>query len=161
MKTTHITGIDPGLVHTGLVSLAVYPVNKEIHVDHVAVAGIKPDQVRLFCEERMALPNHRFIEGYRPRSHMGTDKRMVEGVAEIKKATRGVVLNNTGIKKVVKRPLLELLGLWQFATPTHHDDLRSAARILVLGALKDEALNRLLTTVVKDHLRGETWDVRG
>jgi hypothetical protein len=64
-----------------------------------------------------------------------------------------------GVKKVVKSPLMELLGVWDFRLKTHHQDLRSAARIALLGMLKDDHLNKLLTDVVADHLRGENWNV--
>jgi hypothetical protein len=73
---------------------------------------------------------------------------------------KATVVLNTGVKKIVKRPLMELLGVWSFATGTHHQDLRSAARIALYGMLKHEPLNRLLSDVVRDHLRGEDWDVR-
>ena len=46
------------------------------------------------------------------------------------------------------------------APPTHHQDLRSAARIALLGMLRDEQMNRLLADVVRDHLAGETWTIQ-
>jgi hypothetical protein len=55
--------------------------------------------------------------------------------------------------------LLEVLGLWSFSTPTNHDDLRSAARILVLGMLKDEEMNQLLTYILIDHIEGKPWAI--
>ena len=84
---------------------------------------------------------------------------MVSAVTEFRKELGGTVLQNMGVKKVVKSPLMELLGVWNFNTPTHHQDLRSAARIGLLGMLKDDILNKLLTDIVADHLSGEAWDV--
>jgi hypothetical protein len=84
---------------------------------------------------------------------------MLAAVADMRRETRGTVLNNTGVKKVVRQPLMELLGVWKFSTTTHHQDLRSAARIALLGMLKHQELNRLLTEVVKDNLEGRGWRV--
>lgn len=156
MSVTHVVGIDPGLVHTGVVLASFDIPQRVIEVNHEAVAGMDTTRIVQFLG---ATRPHIFIEAYRPRSNLNSDKRMVEGVAEIRKATRGKVLNNTGIKSVVRRPLLELLGLWSFSTPTHHGDLRSAARILVLGMLKDEEHNRLISDIVRSHLRGSDWRV--
>jgi hypothetical protein len=41
---------------------------------------------------------------------------------------------------------------------THHDDLRSAARILVLGMLKNPMLNEVLSDYVRDRIKGRPWD---
>jgi hypothetical protein len=54
---------------------------------------------------------------------------------------------------------MELLGVWKFKTPTHHQDLRSAARILLLGMFKDPQLNKLIADIVRSHLRGKDWSV--
>lgn len=161
MKTTTVLGVDPGLVHTGLVLMQFEPSLKRITVEHEAVAGIKPDVTSDWIDSHPTmLPDETFIEGYRPRSHLNSDALMVAGVSELRKELKATVLMNTGVKKVVKRPLMELLGVWSFATPTHHQDLRSAARIALLGMLKHEPFNRLLTQVVQDHLAGRTWSVR-
>jgi hypothetical protein len=160
MSVTHVVGVDPGLVHTGVVGLSFFPNRREVHVGHAAVAGPNAKQVEAFAITQLALPQHRFIEAYRPRSAFGTDQRMVTAVAEMRKATGGTVLDNTGVKKVVKQPLMELLGVWKFSTVTHHQDLRSAARIALLGMLRDEQMNRLLADVVRDHLAGRTWTIQ-
>lgn len=157
MSVTHVAGVDPGLVHTGVVLLTFDRGQRIIEVDHEAVAG--PDAVRVsqfFGGTRPAI----FIEGYRPRSHLQQDKQMTQAVTDMKRALPGsVVLQNTGVKKVIRQPLMELVGCWRFSTPTHHQDLRSAARIALLGMCKDEEMNRLLATVVADHLDGRTWNV--
>lgn len=163
MQPTHVVGIDPGLVHTGVVRLQFVPEDQAVHVQHEAVAGPDATAVQKWIDWGAQLPvgtpAHVFIEGYRPRSHFDSDAEMTRAVLEIKKATGGAVLFNTGVKKVVKQPLMELLGCWKFGTVTHHQDLRSAARIGLLGMLKSEPLNRVLTQVVQDHLSGATWHV--
>ena len=159
MSVTHVVGIDPGLVHTGVVLFTFDRQQRLIVIDHEAVAG--PDTIRV-QQFLGGLRNdaHIFIEKYQPRSHLNTDAMMGKAVLEMKQALPGAqVLLNTGVKKVVRQPLMELLGVWKFSTVTHHQDLRSAARIALLGMLKSEHLNRVLTTVVTDHLEGRTWHV--
>ena len=150
-----VAGIDPGLVHTGVVEMEFDRANRTVTVDSFAVIG--PDAAAV--KARLAPGAVVFIEGYRARSNFDTDQRMVTAVSEFRKELGGTVLQNMGVKKVVKSPLMELLGVWTFSTTTHHQDLRSAARIALLGMLKNEHLNKLLTDVVADHLRGENWDV--
>ncbi len=160
MQRTHIIGIDPGIVHTGVVSIDFNPVAKTILLDHEVVQGTDARATATWIRGlRTSRPDHVFIEGYRPRSNLGHDKDMVNAVAHMKAATHGTVLDNTGIKKVVRPAVLQALGVWQFSTPTHHDDLRSAARIAVLGMLKLPELNELLADVVRDHLDGKGWTV--
>lgn len=156
MTITHVIGVDPGLVHTGVVSLEFLQDSHEIDVMHTAINGPDAAATKTWILDRKA---HIFVEGYRPRSHFSTDAQMVAAVQEFRKELDAIVLLNTGVKKVVKRPLMELLQVWKFPTVTHHQDLRAAARIALLGMLKLEPLNRLLTTVVQDHLKGEPWDV--
>lgn len=162
LKTTHATGIDPGLVHTGAVSMLFKPDQRKIIVDHLVVDGVEPASVeKLYDWTR--LNNHAasniWIEAYRPRGHLSGDKRMVEGVARIRATVGGKVLLNHGVKKVVTQDLMELLGVWKFTTVTHHQDLRAAARILLFGMLKDAEMNALITRVVMDHLTGQPWTV--
>jgi hypothetical protein len=152
---TEIGGVDPGLVDTGLVDLLFDERAREVVVTHLVVQG---DDVKA-AKKFFATASDIFIEGYRPRSNLTTDKRMVESVSAYRTGLKGTVLLNTGVKKVVRRPLMELLGVWTFATSTHHQDLRSAARIALLGMLKDDSLNRLLTTIVSDMDQGLPWAV--
>lgn len=162
MKTTHLLGIDPGLVHTGLVSMIFYPSLRRILIRELACNGLAPEQV-VTAVGALAKTTARpmiFIEGYRPRSNLNSDKRMTVGVSELHKALPGSrVLQNMGVKKVIKQPLMELLGVWNFSTLTHHQDLRSAARIALLGGVKDDDVNALLFKVVEDHLAGKTWSI--
>ena len=162
MSITHVVGIDPGLVHTGVVSLFFSKPERTLFVRHGVISGASAaDVARLTVSfNNFKRPDEIFIEGYRPRSHFLQDKKMVEAVSKIHAALPGSkVLNNTGVTKVVKRATLELLGCWAFSTPTHHDDLRSAARIAVLGMLKDKKMNLLLGEFVNAHIEGEPWSV--
>lgn len=168
MSVTHVVGVDPGLVHTGVVSLVFAPEDRCIFVGHEVVTGPDARAVADAITQPWpqdsrtwgCLPPVIFIEGYRPRSHLQQDKQMTQAVTDMKRALPGsVVLQNTGVKKVIRQPLMELVGCWRFTTPTHHQDLRSAARIALLGMCKDEEMNRLLATVVADHLDGRTWNV--
>ena len=167
MKVTHVGGVDPGLVHTGAVELTFAPDERVVRVRHEAVVGPDAQAVNDFfsapeLDSRFWTegPPRIFIEKYQPRSHFSTDAAMAKALIEMKQALpNATVLLNTGVKKVVKKPLMHLLGVWQFSTVTNHQDLRSAARIALLGMLKTEELNRLLSDLVRDHLQGRTWDV--
>lgn len=159
MSVTHVVGIDPGLVHTGVVGLLFDDTNHSISVTSLAVSGPDAHVVSASIPQYGKAPAI-FIEGYRPRSHLQQDKQMAQAVTDMKRALPGsIVLDNTGVKKVIRQSLMELVGCWRFTTPTHHQDLRSAARIALLGMCKDEEMNRLLATVVADHLDGRTWNV--
>jgi len=160
--STHIVGVDPGLVHTGVVSMLFMPGTKRVRVLHKAVLGTDAhavaDWINLDAGGKTFRPDI-WIEGYRSRSNLSSDARMIKAVADMRAVTRGKVLDNTGVKKVVKQPTMELLGVWNFATPTHHQDLRSAARIAILGMLKDPDQNRLIADIVKAHLAGTPWTI--
>lgn len=150
-----IAGIDPGLVHTGVVAMSFDRAVKGVWVYSHVIDGPDVQAVKDVLDPGAVV----FIEGYRARSNFSTDQRMVSAVSDFRKGLGGTVLQNMGVKKVVKSPLMELLDVWNFNTPTHHQDLRSAARIALLGMLKDDILNKLLTDIVADHLSGEAWDV--
>jgi hypothetical protein len=168
-----IVGVDPGIVHTGVVLVRFLPHVKTIEVLNEAVDARTVNrpverEAQLWLAKHAVEGFHRernqprmFIEAYRPRSHFAEDKRMGDLIREFKRLfPKANVLDNTGVKKVVRPELLRLLGLWKFSTVTHHQDLRSAARIAVLGMLKDPDLNLVVSNVVRDHLAGRTWDVR-
>lgn len=163
VKPTLVEGIDIGLVDTGVVSMLFVPEVRNLIVRHKAVAG--PDEKAVANWLRANRPvtagvPFTFAEAYNPRVKLNTDKRMVEAMQRLKvELPRAKVIPNTAIKKIVKRELMELMGIWRFTTPTRHQDLRSAARIAVLGMLKDDDLNALVTKVVTDHLEGNTWNV--
>ena len=156
----HVVGIDPGLVHTGAVRFLFRPELKEVETHHAVFSGTRPAPVRDWVLDGAYRVRPRvYVEGYRPRSHLGSDEKMMTAVHEIKKHTGGKVLLNEGVKKVIRPELMKLLHVWLFSTKTHHQDLRAAARIGLFGMVKDEHLNRVLADIVRDHLNGEDWKV--
>lgn len=161
MKSVHVVGIDPGLVHTGVVLMIFHPHTREVVIDDLVLAGAQSsDAARIKMFFGVTEEEHIFIEGYKPRSHFDSDSRMTQLVNDLKRELKGsTVLNNMGILKVVKQPLMEALQVWNFKTKTHHQDLRSAARIALLGMMKDDNLNRLLADFMRDMLDGKPWDV--
>jgi hypothetical protein len=156
VQSTHVVGIDPGIVHTGVVSIEFH--KREIEVEHHVLFGPDAHQAGVLCRS-FGQPPAIFIEGYRSRSNLEHDKEMLNAVADFRKETGGTVLDNTGVKKIVKPAVLKVLGAWDFSTPTHHQDLRSAARIAVLGMLKDPDMNRVLADCIRDHIDGHPWRV--
>lgn len=162
MSPIVVTGIDPGLVDTGIVSFRF-----EVNLCQIFVSwNVQTRQPAIAIARTAAMlhspvyVNYIFIEGYRPRSHLNTDAKMTALVHDLHQLLPDAkVLNNTGIKKVVKPRLLELLNVDMFPVATHHGDLVSAARIAVLGMLKDPDLNRLLVKVVSATLTQSRWQV--
>jgi hypothetical protein len=164
---TTIVGIDPGLVHNGVVAVEFYPGLKQIEVKHAAIAGNQePADISLailqWVADEVGWPevDQTYVESYRERGQAyATSPKMRAILAELRRdLPEAKILDNTGIKKVVRPKLLDLLGLRSFPT-THHQDLQSAARILVLGMLKDEELNALLADVVLAYISGTPWQV--
>lgn len=161
-ETTHIVGVDPGIVHTGVVSMLFMPKIRKITVKHEVVLGPNAQMVADAIRNQLGGLSFKprvFIEGYRPRHHMQHDSRMQRAVAELVAATGGKALDNTGVKKIVLPPVMRTLGVWRYSTPTHHDDLRSAARIALLGMYKDPGLNLLIATVIRDELDQKPWSI--
>lgn len=157
----HVVGIDPGLVHTGVVRLMFWPTEKRVEIEHAVFSGTKAQPVKDWVEAPGIRVRPRvFVEGYRPRSHLATDQKMVTAVSEMRKATGGKVLLNEGVKKVIRPELMKLLNVWLFSTPTHHQDLRAAARIGLYGMVKEPYLNQVLADLVRDHLDGHDWQVK-
>ena len=160
VRVAHVVGIDPGLVHTGCIRMVFDSYSKTIDLEHAVIDGLDVAAVAAWVDQRPGLRVHTFIEGYRPRHNLAPDARMVSAVAALRGALPdAVVLNNMGVTKTVPQPLMALLGAWTWPSVTHHQDLRSAARIALLGMMKDTVLNRLLAGTVEDHLDGRTWGV--
>ena len=163
LSIAHVIGIDPGLVHTGCVSMRFDETHRIVTVQHAVVRGPDVDKVKEWIKslEQPGPRPHIFIEKYAPRQRLNTDERMVKADAAFLTGLRGCkMIRNTGSKQVVKQELMQLLGVWQFSTPTHHQDLRSAARIGLFGMMKDPPLNAWLADVVRDTLDGNPWEVR-
>ena len=158
-------GVDPGLVDTGVVA---------IHIDTLAhvfapvatlAKGLDAEELTQAIERTWSpgytYSHFTFIEKYRPRSHFNTDNRMLEGVREFSKVVDNpVVLDNMGIKKIVLPNVMKTLGLWQFSTPSNHQDLRSAAAIALLGMIKNGRLNALLYDILEDTYIANRWHIK-
>jgi hypothetical protein len=157
----HVVGIDPGLVDTGCVSLVFRPNLRSLIIEHEVVSGTNADAVKgwVFHPSRPAT-KYIYIEQYRPRLKLDSDQRMVQAEAELRKALPDAkVLPNMGIKRVIPQTLMEVFDVWSWPTVTHHQDLRSAARIALLGMVKEPRLNAVMADVVRDHLEGRPWNV--
>ena len=146
-----VFGIDPGIVHTGLVELNWDFHNQELRVNARSVDGITEQSVielQKRIEQRMWRKSNIIVEEYRPKSHFSTDTKMVEGQAMLKlHLPSAKIINNSGVKSIVTKELLQLLDLYDWPT-THHNDLRSAARIALLAMLRDERANNRLAEFV-------------
>ena len=163
MYSPTVIGVDPGIVHTGIVMLDFDTDDRELIVDHRVVDGLDSAVAR---QEITDMAIHKqfvtliiYIEQYRPRSGFGVDERMVQANADFKRDLDGWLLRNTGVKKVVTQELMELCHCWKFPSKTHHQDLRSAARIALLGMMLDDTLNQVLYTFATDMQDGRTWNV--
>ena len=160
-----VAGIDPGIVNTGIVVYHIHLNIRTIFVYHTAIVGCDVQDIRAYLAQyAMDGPwpwTYLFVEAYRPRSHFDTDARMGAAVNDIKRmGTNVYALDNTGVKNVVSRSLLELLNSWNFSTKSNHQDVRSAARIAILGMLKNETLNKMLAQIVFSEINDDhKWDV--
>lgn len=153
-------GVDPGIVHTGVVVAWVDVDRKTWRPAYTVVNGLDADKVNRTLGPTVEKV---WVEDFRPRGHFRQDSDMTVGVREIAKeiGPKAKVLPNTGVKKVVKPALMRLLKVDSFSQSTHHDDLRSAARIMLLGMFKDPELNGIIASIVEDHVDGRgVWDVR-
>lgn len=155
----HVIGVDPGLVHTGVVSMAFIPADKKIVVRHLVVTGPDPEAVKEWIA--VTHPNLKpfiFVERYVPRQRLSTDERMVKAEAAFMAGLAGAKwIRNTGVKQVVSPELMNMLGVWTFPAVTHHQDLRSAARIGLYGMMKNPHLNPVLAGAIRDYLDGVEW----
>lgn len=166
MSTT-IFGVDPGLVHTGVVALEFSPKQRSIGLAFEVIDDkdtSHAELAELWIDNRRTTNDRVFIESYRERGNQySTDTKMRQLLREFRlKMPGATVLDNTGVKRVVTPPLMRVLGVGKGVFPTtHHQDLESAARILLYGMVKDDRLNAVLARIVADHLDGNPWDLPG
>ena len=146
MSVLTLIGIDPGLVHTGVVMIKIDTIKNIHRVEHKIVESDNPAETAAWVR-RHDVSNQAciYIEKYLDRGTVfNTHSRMRAFEQELKRALPAAKLvDNTGAKKIVTRELMELLDVWKFPT-TNHRDLQAAARIALFGALKDTELNRVL-----------------
>ena len=166
-----IIGIDPGIVHTGIVAYAIcthrscqipmiYRVIDTEDTDAEDRVKLITEGVSKFLEDMLPTltsqnyavqetPMLIFIEDYRSRASSNKpDAQMREIVSALRRLLPlANVVDNTGSKKVARPELMRSLGLNTFRA-THHQDLQAASRIMIYGALKQEHLNSLLAELL-------------
>ncbi len=151
------TGIDPGLIHTGLVNFVLDSEKKQWRITSHVVLGLNVNECVELCKV-LAQDGPVFIEAYRPRSHFQQDENMAVAVRALRqRIPNSKVIQNTGATKVVKQSFMKMLSVWKFSETTHHQDLRAAARIGLYGALKDAQLNDALASFLSDNLSNQPW----
>lgn len=161
MANLTIVGIDPGVVHTGIVVLTFHTDDGAFSVDTKVFTNVPAKEIADFVTG--FAPHSVFIEDYDPRSHFNNDTHMIRAVGALQQELpKAVRIDNAGVKTLIRPALMQLLEVWKFQTPTNHDDLRSAARILLFGMFKDKkhGYKEILNTVVRAHLKGDDWNVR-
>lgn len=153
LKTTKLSR------RTAIICDEFQPDDKTVHTHHQVFSGVPAQEVADYVDTFKA--DSVYVEDYDPRSHFNNDVKMVQSVGALRLVLPDAVLvDNAGVTTIVKPALLRYLQAWSFSTPTHHQDLRSAARIAVYGMLKNKSGQReLLTLAVKDHLKGAGWNV--
>lgn len=161
MSIVTVTGIDPGLVNTGVVVLRADTRRKHLDVEHFVIDGANhARQVVELLDELGYGDKHVFIEAFRERGNQYIqDAAMRELMADFRSVLpKATVLDNMGVKKIVSAETLRIFGITNFPT-THHRDLESAGRILLLGMLKDDALNKVVYQIVSDYVHHRPWSV--
>ena len=167
-----LIGIDPGIVHTGIVAYGIcthqsYRIPMIYRVIDTEDADAE-DRVKLITEgvskfledilPELAAFNYAteetpmltFIEDYRSRASSNKpDAQMREIVSALRRLLPlANVVDNTGSKKIARPALMQQLGLNTFRA-THHQDLQAASRIMIYGALKQDQLNALLADLLQ------------
>ena len=157
-----IVGVDPGLVDTGIVAITFYSKACQWAVNTGVIRRQSPsDKIDLDAIENaarnLAMRTEKskiFVEEYRPRLKLQTDKEMLEMQSLLRKRLDyAVFLPNMGIKQLITSDFMKMLHVWNFPqSPTHHQDLRSAARIALLGAIKDDEAAEYVNQYAWDQL---------
>jgi hypothetical protein len=149
-----LNGIDPGIVDTGAVTFYLDTEHLTFAVSTEKLTGGLPEPIEKYVKQHVGDRTLTFVEAYRDRGTVfNTHGTMRNIEAALRRSLPDVqILDNTGVKKVVTKPLMQLLGCWDFPTVTHHQDLRSAARIALYGGLKDQEINSFLTRIVMKQL---------
>lgn len=160
MSLVEVIGVDPGLVHTGVVGLAFGTRSRTLLITHTVIDGPDAAAVAKWIGQPRPKKPTVYVEAYRPRQNLNSDQRMTRVEHELRAALQGAkFLPNMGIKRVITHELMDLLGLWDYPTSTHHQDLRAAARIALLGMVKEAATNQIVADMVGDSLDYKPWSV--
>ena len=154
------TGVDPGLIDTGIVTITLNNEDRSIHVMATALRRADAETVADYLNNSQDL-GAVFVEKYEDRgTTFTTHHEMRAFETQLKRLVPHIVLlSNTGVRKVVKDDMLNRLHCLDFPA-TNHRDLQAAARIGIYGALKDPAANSLIYQCLLDSVRGEPWQIK-
>ena len=158
MAVHTIIGVDPGIVHTGVVMFKFDTITMGFRKEFKVIDGADAPEVSGWVRARNQGGNAIVsIEKYDDRGPAFKQHGVMRAVeTELRRLLpEATLLSNTGIKKVVTEALMRLLDVWNFTEKTHHQDLRSAARIGLLGGFKDPLTNEALAALVTHLLREE------
>lgn len=160
MDRVTLIGVDPGVVDTGAVAIYLDASVMTIQVEFSRLPGSDAAIVKDFIDGVLlaapsVTPAAVFVEAYRDRGTVFGQHSVMRALEhEIKQRVPAArILDNTGVKKIITPGLMQLFDVWTFNVPTHHQDLRSAARIALYGGVKNDDINQLLTKYVVDKLR--------
>lgn len=167
MKYIYV-GIDPGIVDTACVVLTMDHTRRTWKVEHKVWNNVTQKEGQalhvketFLSELKEYLDKYpgaiRFVEGFRPRGRNPLqDQKMTMLVQTIRRRIHGEVIDNTGIKKIVTEPMLELFNMKRFPG-TNHADIKSAARVALAGAIKNKEHNILIADFIRDYVEGHPW----
>ena len=153
-------GIDPGLVHTAGVAVQASHSIASFTVHTKVVDGISDSALAEMAEwAREKAVDAVAIEGYRPRGHYQGDSNMMQAIKHLQTQIPGSKqVLNMGVKKVITNDTLKLLRLWNFQPKTHHQDLRSAARIGMFHCAQVPSGSEWLYDIIKSVYKSTIFD---
>lgn len=167
MTIITLVGIDPGIVHTGLVKIELDSHAKTIKVEDEIVVGQLDAQRQFWPEGTAALVSDTYydlmagalgerivaIEKYRQRGTVFQNNTHMQRLEQELRRYLPVaqLLDNTGVKKVVTDDLMKLFNVWKFRT-TNHRDLQAAARIGLYAGIRDVDVNVVMSDYVRDNI---------
>ena len=161
-------GIDPGLVHTAGVAVQASHSIASFTVHTKVVDGISDSALAEMAEWALAVKaewgqektmDAVAIEGYRPRGHYQGDSNMMQAIKHLQTQIPGSSqVPNMGVKKVITNDTLKLLRLWNFQPKTHHQDLRSAARIGMFHCAQVPSGSEWLYDIIKSVYKSTIFD---
>lgn len=164
MDDITIGGIDPGIIHTGCVAITLDEAKRTIDIRFEIINGVDISKTQYWVNKQGL--DALFIEDYNPGNYTREDKKMSEALGRLKSAfipTDDPIVryvDNAGINTLIPIAVLRCFGVDKFPVSTNHNDLVSAAKIALLGMLKDKSGLRLLVSrVVRDHLTNRAWKV--
>lgn len=168
MTKITLIGIDPGLIDTGVSCVTLDPDSKTWSMRALAITAVGDETDDRIINTTQQVKNcvlalsdgdtHIWVEKWRERGTVfGENPTMRAIERELRVAIPyAKFLENMGVKKLISNKLLNLFDLLKVQS-TNHRDIQAAARIMLLGAIKDEALNPVVYAFVTDALDGMPW----